>query len=121
MLGFKKWIVVAVALAITFPAFARSPTNKQFTISAVSSGALVQMCRAREPDQLLLDPCNTYIVATADALALGELICPKYSDTYTLMIVGLVRKAILENPQNWDQPPVSLIYKALVAHFPCKG
>lgn len=107
------------SLLILAVAASPTPSSDFVALSNVKAGMLAEMCRADTP-AVQLDPCNSFIMGATDGLQFGRSICIKDTSGYSYVTVGVVRKYLAENPQEWGKPAVVVVSQALRQKFPCR-
>lgn len=93
-------------------------SSDMVALSNVKAGMLAEMCRA-ETSAVQLDPCNSFIMGAADGLQIGRSICITDVAGYSYVVVGVVRKYLADNPQEWGKPATVVIWDALRRKFRC--
>lgn len=91
---------------------------QEVAVSNVKAGMLASMCE-RPVDALSMDPCNSFIVAAADGLQFGSIVCIKDTSGYAYVVVGVVRKYLVDHPEDYGLPAVAVVAKALREKFAC--
>ena len=94
-----------------------APVAQRVVQADVSGASLAQLCRVER--DLELDPCNSYILGAADGLAIGNEICPPIQG-WTLIAPRVVRKFMRDNPTALSTSGGIIVYRALVAQYPCR-
>jgi hypothetical protein len=89
----------------------------RIAVSSISGAQLERECR--ESARQDMDFCSGYILGTADALQISHLTCRPHSDVATLQTVAVVRRYILDHPEQWHEHAATIVYAALVRAFPC--
>lgn len=109
---------VMMALAVLAPLQAVR-ASEEVAVSTVTGGMLASMCQ-RVVDARSMDPCNSFITAAADGLQFGRMICIKETSGYPYVVVGVVRKFLIDHPEHYGLPAIAVVDMALSEKFPCK-
>lgn len=107
-------IIVAVALALSFPA----PLAAQSSAKGLDTGNdFVGLCSS---DEVTVEKavCTAYVRGLFDAFRLACGICPPDGVTIPQMF-EIGRKAIQELPQDRHKPASFLIWESWFSAFPC--
>lgn len=110
--------ILSLAMTVSASAaHAASPTSV-VTLSSTQTGRLVQACEGVATD-LRETFCTGYILAALDAFSIEGAVCPAGTGATTITAVAVARKYLSDHPQQWGDPPIVVLRRALQDTFPC--
>lgn len=92
---------------------------QEVAVSNVTAGMLASMCE-RAVDARSMDPCNSFIIGAADGLQFGRMACIEETTGYPYVVIGVVRKFLVDRPEHYGLPAVAAVEMALREKFPCR-
>jgi hypothetical protein len=107
--------IVIVAASITRADAAAPP--RRIIVSALHGSMLVEECAKRNDDAF--DACAGYVLGAADRLSIEGKTCLASGDSWSKMMVAVVKKYLRDHPERWSDHPLWLVERALEESFPC--
>lgn len=114
-IGGPMIIFPLIALAAT----AAVETPDQVVLSSTRMGRLAQACEGAATD-LRESYCTGFILGAFDALSIAGAICPSAAEATTISAIAATRKYIADHPEEWSEPPIAIVMRALEKTFPCR-
>lgn len=65
-----------------------------------------------------IDPCGLYLIGVIDALAITHKICPAFG-VRNRQLQEMAYRSVMDQPDKWHTPAISIIEPELAAAFPC--
>lgn len=100
------------------PALALAAQPGGYFGSTASTSILARVCAASR-DNLEVDFCSGYVLATYDTLSRYGVICPGEGVT-TEKTMAVVRRFLETHPELWDRSPSWVVEQALREAYPCR-